>query len=250
MAVEVRLRLRDPAEAERRRRPKEEPDAVAAETEDSSEETSSGDDQPARPFEENGLSARTRPSEYRFLIRLPIAQHGPELESRVIPGFCRARRRESTAGAAFVLPAAIVFQRPDGGESRFVPPRPVAEDRPKMILAKKLFQNVAPPPSAGRIARHRRGRRCCTRGRQRGGIVLILVTVVIVMVSLAGLSFVLTLTTEHKAIDVNGDELRLRQLLESGVELLGTLAEQSPELQRAAGGGQSNPDLFRGCAGA
>jgi hypothetical protein len=76
--------------------------------------------------------------------------------------------------------------------------------------------------------------------------VLILVTVVIVMVSLAGLGFVLTLTTEHKAVDVHGDELRLQQLLESGVEMLATFAEQSPELQRTAGGAQDNPDLFRG----
>jgi hypothetical protein len=76
--------------------------------------------------------------------------------------------------------------------------------------------------------------------------VLILVTVVIVMVSLAGLSFVLNLTAEHKAVDLHGDELRLQQLLESGVELMATLAEQSPELQRAAGGAQDNPDLFRG----
>jgi hypothetical protein len=76
--------------------------------------------------------------------------------------------------------------------------------------------------------------------------VLILVTVVIVMVTLAGLSFVLTLTTEHKAIDVHGDELRLQQLLQSGVELMATLAEQSPELQKAAGGAQDNPNVFRG----
>jgi hypothetical protein len=111
-------------------------------------------------------------------------------------------------------------------------------------FAHKPLQNVAQPPSAVKTARHRRGRRCHTSRRR--GIVLILVTVVIIMVTLAGLSFVLTLGTEHKAVDVHGDELRLQQLLESGVELMATLAEQSPELRQAAGGVQDNADLFRG----
>ena len=107
----------------------------------------------------------------------------------------------------------------------------------------KFVPCPTPPPLRWGGVRRRRDR--CSRPRRRG-IVLILVTVVIVMVSLAGLSFVLNLTAEHKAVDLHGDELRLQQLLESGVELMATMAEQSPELQRAAGGAQDNPDLFRG----
>jgi hypothetical protein len=91
----------------------------------------------------------------------------------------------------------------------------------------------------------RERRRVCPRKRRKG-VVLFLVTVAIIMLSLAGLSFVLTLTTEHKAIDAQGDELRLQQLLESGVELMGTFVEQSPETQRTAGGLNDNPALFRG----
>jgi len=98
----------------------------------------------------------------------------------------------------------------------------------------------------GARARARRERKGECPPRNRRGVILILVTVVIIMVSLAGLSFVLTLATEHKAIDLHGDELRLQQLLESGVELLDTFAEQSPELQRTAGGADDNPQLFRG----
>ncbi len=82
--------------------------------------------------------------------------------------------------------------------------------------------------------------------RRCAGIVLILVMVMIAMLTLAGLSFVLSLGTEHKAVDVHGDELRLQQVLESGVEMLSVFAQQTPELQQAAGGADDNPDLFQG----
>lgn len=103
-------------------------------------------------------------------------------------------------------------------------------------------------------ARNRTNRALCQVGRRwtaqmrqrRSGVVLILVTVVIVMLSLAGLTFVMTLATEHKAISIHGDELQLQQILESGVELMATFAEQPPATRRSAGGDYDNPDLFRG----
>ncbi len=81
VAVEVTLRIRDLDETRRRPRPKEEPDAAPAETEDSADETRSGDNQPAQPFDPSGLSAGARQPAYRFLIRLPVAQHHPELQA-------------------------------------------------------------------------------------------------------------------------------------------------------------------------
>ena len=77
-------------------------------------------------------------------------------------------------------------------------------------------------------------------------MVLIVVTVAIVMVSLAGLSFVAMMSTEHKAVYVHGDQLQLAGLVDSGKELLGAICELSPEDRREAGGLLDNPDVFRG----
>ncbi len=89
VAVEVKLRLRDPAEANHRRRPKDEPEATAEEPDDSTEETPSGGNQPPPAFAENGLSVGNQQPAYRFLIRLPVAQHRPELKAAQTssPGF-------------------------------------------------------------------------------------------------------------------------------------------------------------------
>jgi hypothetical protein len=91
-AVEVRLRLRDPAEANRRRRQRqrEQPDATpqqadvtpqqADDSSESSTETAVDNDQRPQPLDENGRPLSNRQPGYRFLIRLPVAQHRPELK--------------------------------------------------------------------------------------------------------------------------------------------------------------------------
>jgi len=78
------------------------------------------------------------------------------------------------------------------------------------------------------------------------GIVLIVVTVAVAMLSLAGLGFVSMMSTEHKAVHVRGDELRLAAVMGSGEELLHAMFDQPVEARQAAGGWFDNPDLFRG----
>ena len=75
---------------------------------------------------------------------------------------------------------------------------------------------------------------------------LIVVTVAILMLSLAGLSFVTMMSTEHRAVHVHGDELQSALLVDSGAELLAVLCELPDEDRRAAGGLLDNPELFRG----
>lgn len=83
-------------------------------------------------------------------------------------------------------------------------------------------------------------------GKSRRGIVLIVVTVAIVMIGLAGMSFVAIMSTEHKAVHVHGDELQLAGLVDSGAELLGVVCELPPAGRQRAGGLLDNPGLFRG----
>jgi len=85
-----------------------------------------------------------------------------------------------------------------------------------------------------------------TPHHRRNGMVLIVVTIAILMLSLAGLAFVSTMSTEHKAVRVQGDELQLATLVGSGEQLLGAFLEQTTEDQEAAGGTLDNPGLFRG----
>lgn len=80
----------------------------------------------------------------------------------------------------------------------------------------------------------------------RRGIVLIVVAVAILLISLAGLSFVTMMSTEHKAVYVHGDQLQLACLVDSGAELLGALSELPPASRSEAGGLLDNPELFRG----
>ncbi|MBN2477370.1 MAG: general secretion pathway protein GspK [Pirellulales bacterium] len=82
--------------------------------------------------------------------------------------------------------------------------------------------------------------------RSRVGVVLIVVTVAILMLSLAGLSFVSMMSTENKAVHVHTDELQAEHLIGSGAELLGALLARSPEQRQLAGGCFDNPELFRG----
>jgi len=70
--------------------------------------------------------------------------------------------------------------------------------------------------------------------------------IVIVMISLAGLSFVMTMSSENKAVHLHGDELQIEQAVASGAELLKALAELSPDARERAGGVFDNPGLFRG----
>ncbi|MFH1266390.1 MAG: hypothetical protein ABIK89_11745 [Planctomycetota bacterium] len=76
-------------------------------------------------------------------------------------------------------------------------------------------------------------------------MVIFIVMVVIVMISLAGLSFVITMSTENKAVHLHGDELQIEQAVGSGAELLKAFAALSLEEREEAGGGYDNPELFR-----
>ncbi len=79
----------------------------------------------------------------------------------------------------------------------------------------------------------------------RRGIVLVIVVVVVAMLSLAGLSYVLTMQAEHKSIVVQGEELQLEQTLASGVEYLRVFLDQSRQQLEEAGGTADNAERFR-----
>jgi len=76
--------------------------------------------------------------------------------------------------------------------------------------------------------------------------VLIVVTIIVMMLSLAGLSFMTMMTTEHKAVDVHGDEMKLSAMIGSGEELLCVFLSHSPNERSQLGGLVDNPTLFRG----
>jgi hypothetical protein len=69
--------------------------------------------------------------------------------------------------------------------------------------------------------------------------------IVIVMITLAGLSFVVTLSTENKAVHRQGDQLQLDEALASGVELIKAFCSQSAQLRAESGGTQDNEAAFR-----
>ena len=77
-------------------------------------------------------------------------------------------------------------------------------------------------------------------------MVLILVMVVVVMISLAGMSFVVLMSTENKAVHLRGDELEAQCLLGSGEESIKALLELDEEKREAAGGTWDNPERFHG----
>lgn len=79
--------------------------------------------------------------------------------------------------------------------------------------------------------------------RRRGFIVLV-VMIVIVMVTLTGLSFVLTLSLENKAVHRQGDQLQLDEALASGVELIKAFCSQSEQRRYEAGGTSDNAAVF------
>jgi DNA uptake protein ComE-like DNA-binding protein len=76
-------------------------------------------------------------------------------------------------------------------------------------------------------------------------MVLIIVMVVVLMLSLAGLSFVLNMQTEDKAARVQGRQLQLEHVVSSGVERVKAFCEQSWIERQEAGGAWDNADLFR-----
>lgn len=91
-----------------------------------------------------------------------------------------------------------------------------------------------------------RSRRRLSAVRRRNGIVLVLVMVVVTLISLAGLSFVLSLSTEGKAAYLHGDQLQLEQALASGEELLKAVCDASFDERQQRGGLSDNSRLFRG----
>jgi hypothetical protein len=77
-------------------------------------------------------------------------------------------------------------------------------------------------------------------------MVLVVVVVVVVIVSLAGFSFVASVSTEHKAVRLQGRQSQLDLVAASGVEFLKAFFSQSWQQQVEAGGSRDNPDRFRG----
>ncbi|HPM84317.1 MAG TPA: type II secretion system protein GspK [Candidatus Anammoximicrobium sp.] len=79
---------------------------------------------------------------------------------------------------------------------------------------------------------------------RRRGFIVFVVMIVIVMISLAGLSFVVSLSLENKAVHRQGDQLQLDEALASGVELLKAFCGQSVQLRQESGGTQDNAATF------
>ncbi len=77
-------------------------------------------------------------------------------------------------------------------------------------------------------------------------MVLVVVAVLIAMISLAGLAFVMLMSTESHAVYLHGDQIRAQHLVGSGVEQLKSFLGQSPQARRAAGGCYDNAAVFRG----
>lgn len=80
---------------------------------------------------------------------------------------------------------------------------------------------------------------------RRPGMVLIIVVVVVVMLSLAGLSFVVTMQTENRAAHVQGRQVQIAHVAGSGAELVKTFCQQPWAQQQEAGGAWDNATLFR-----
>lgn len=81
--------------------------------------------------------------------------------------------------------------------------------------------------------------------KTRSGMVLLIVFMVVVMLSLAGLTFVLNMQTENKAAHVQGRQLQLEHVVSSGAELVKAFCQQSWVDQQEAGGASDNAGLFR-----
>ena len=82
------------------------------------------------------------------------------------------------------------------------------------------------------------------------GMILVVVLIVVFMISLAGLSFVVLMSTENKAVHLRGKELQAQCLLGSGEAAVAAFIEQSQNSRRPGGGGADSPvdseEYFRG----
>ncbi len=118
--------------------------------------------------------------------------------------------------------------------------------RRKTPLARRAFQSRDSDSSqpAARNWNAPRRRPGPPRLARRRGFLLFIVLIVIVMISLAGLSFVVSLSLENKAVHRQGDQLQLDEALASGVELLKAFCSQSAQLRSEAGGTQDNASVF------
>jgi Tfp pilus assembly protein PilV len=76
------------------------------------------------------------------------------------------------------------------------------------------------------------------------GFMVLIVMVVIVMLTLAGLAFVLNLSLENQAVHLQGDQQQLQQTLASGVEMMRGFLAQSPAERQQAGGTHQNDSVF------
>lgn len=80
---------------------------------------------------------------------------------------------------------------------------------------------------------------------QSRGMVIVIVTVVLVLVSLSLYGFVAMMQTEHKAARLQGDQLQVKLVAESGCELLGSCARMTRAQRTKLGGIADNRDMFQ-----
>ena len=73
------------------------------------------------------------------------------------------------------------------------------------------------------------GRRRRLPRARRSGMVLFIVVIFVAMLSLAGLSYVAVMSTEHKAVRLRGDELQVEMAVGSGVEMIRAHLQQKSE---------------------
>jgi type II secretory pathway component PulK len=77
-------------------------------------------------------------------------------------------------------------------------------------------------------------------------MVLILVMIIVVLISLAGFSFVAIMHNEDKATRLRGEEIQVEQLVLSGEQMVLQVLQLDPDEQAQLGGLEHNPELFRG----
>jgi len=97
--------------------------------------------------------------------------------------------------------------------------------------------------------RRRSRRRRVGARRARRGMVLFVVVVFVTMLSLAGLSYVAVMSTEHKAVRMRGDELQVEMAVGSGVEMMKAHLQwksKPSDTVRPADRSDSGADKFRG----
>ena len=86
-------------------------------------------------------------------------------------------------------------------------------------------------------------------GRRRG-IVLFIVVIFVTMLSLAGLSYVAVMSTEHKAVRLRGDELQVEMAVGSGLEMMRASSRAEVEARGVSPGWADRPSSgesqFRG----